>query len=171
MLVHFREAKDAFMQGHPQSPLPESERAHFTGLSYYPYNPDLHFVVQLDRAVSSDPITMQTSTGEERELHRAGKARFEVGGQPAELTVYRSGDEDDLFLPLRDATSGNETYGAGRYLDLEEEEDGTIDLDFNYLYNPSCAYNEAYSCPLPPMENWLRVPLQAGEKTYAHADH
>ena len=165
MFVHFQEAKDEFMRSHPQSPIPEEERDQFQGLSYYPYNPDLNLHLPLDRDVSQEPVTMETSTGDQTELHPAGKVRFEVEGEPAELTIYA--DEDgELFLPLRDATSGKETYGAGRYLDPEPGEDDTVNLDFNYLYNPYCAYNEAYSCPLPPMVNWLRVPLRAGEKIY-----
>jgi uncharacterized protein (DUF1684 family) len=85
------------------------------------------------------------------------------------LTLYR-GTDGDLFLPLRDATSGDETYGAGRYLEPLMLDDGRVLVDFNYLYNPYCAYNDAWSCPLPPRENWLTVPIRAGEKAFA-ADH
>lgn len=165
--VHFRESKDAFMRLHPQSPVPEAERSTFSGLSYYPYDPALHLSLPLERDVSAEPITMETSTGDQRTLHRVGKVRFEVEGQPAELTIF--GEEDELFVPMRDATSGKETYGAGRYLEPTLVDENTVDLDFNYLYNPFCAYNPGYSCPLPPAENWLRVPIRAGETTYVHA--
>ncbi len=72
----------------------------------------------------------------------------------------------ELFLPLRDATSGEETYGAGRYLEPQPAAEGWVLMDFNCLYSPYCAYNEAWSCPLPPRENWLSVPIRAGEKTF-----
>jgi uncharacterized protein (DUF1684 family) len=84
------------------------------------------------------------------------------------LTIF--GEDDELFLPMRDATSGQETYGAGRYLEPELIAQGTVDVDFNYLYNPFCAYNPGYSCPLPPTENWLKVPIRAGEKNYSQEE-
>jgi uncharacterized protein (DUF1684 family) len=164
-LEHYRMAVNQFFAGHPQSPLPHEQQHTFQGLSYYPFDPELHMHLPLDRDVSDEPITMETSTGDNRQFHRLGKVHFEVDGQPAELTIYA--DEDgSLFLPLRDATSGAETYGAGRYLEPELVDGDSVHLDFNYLYNPYCAYNEAYSCPLPPIENWLKVPIRAGEKTY-----
>ena len=161
----FRSAKDEFMGTDPQSPLPHEEQHHFTGLSYYPFNADLALELPLDRDVSSEPVMTQTSTGDEQEHRRMGKVRFEVEGEPAEVTIFGT-SPDDLFLPLRDATSGKETYGAGRYLEPEMLDDDTVLVDFNYLYNPFCAYNDQYSCPLPPMENWLKVPIHAGEKTF-----
>jgi uncharacterized protein (DUF1684 family) len=75
-----------------------------------------------------------------------------------------------LFLPFRDATSGTATYGAGRYLDLEPNEDGTLTIDFNLAYNPSCVYSDGWSCPIPPRENWLDIPIEAGEKMYVEPD-
>jgi uncharacterized protein (DUF1684 family) len=165
-LVHFRIAKDTWFARDPHSPLSHDEQHRFQGLAYYPFNPALHMHLPLDRDVSDEPIVMDTSTGDSREYRRAGKIHFEVNGQPAELTVYADPD-GDLFLPMRDATSGKETYGAGRYLEPEMAGEDEVQVDFNYLYNPYCAYNEAYSCPLPPLENWLRVPIEAGEKNYA----
>lgn len=164
-LAALREAKDEFMRNDPHSPLSEDQRQSFTGLSYYPFNPALHLQLPLDREVAADAISMQTSTGEQQEFRRAGKLHFEVDGQAAELTVFQD-LEGELFLPVRDATSGQETYGAGRYLEPEWIDEDTVDVDFNYLYNPYCAYNAAYSCPLPPIENWLRVPIAAGEKGF-----
>jgi uncharacterized protein (DUF1684 family) len=165
-LEHFRAAKDNWFARDPHSPLSHEEQHHFTGLSYYPFNPAFHMHLPLDRDVSDEPITMETSTGDQREYHRAGKIHFEVNGEPVALTIY-AGPDGELFLPMRDATSGKETYGAGRYLEPEMASDDAVHVDFNYLYNPYCAYNEAYSCPLPPLENWLRVPIEAGEKNYA----
>ena len=87
-------------------------------------------------------------------------------GEPAALAVYRSPHHDELFLPFRDATSGRETYGAGRYLEPAKLAGGRLLVDFNLAYNPYCAYSEEYSCPLPPFENHLKVAIRAGEKAY-----
>lgn len=162
-----RAAKDEYMREDPSSPLSAEARAHFHGLDYYPYDPELAFELPLDRDVSSEAVQMGTSTGDSREYPRVGKIRFEVRGTPAELTVY--GQSDDLFLPIRDATSGKATYGAGRYIEPTMIGDDTVFVDFNLLYNPYCAYNEQFSCPLPPVENWLHVPIEAGEKTFEHS--
>jgi uncharacterized protein (DUF1684 family) len=91
-----------------------------------------------------------------------------VDGQEAALTIYRD-DEGEYFLPFADALAGHETYGAGRYLEPLDLEDGKVRVDFNYAYNPYCAYNEGWSCPLTPRENRLKVPIRAGEKVY-HVD-
>jgi hypothetical protein len=96
---------------------------------------------------------------------------FDVDGRTATLTLFGSHDSDDLFLPFRDATSGQETYGAGRYIDVGAARDGRVTVDFNLAYNPYCAYNPSYSCPLPPRENWLDVPIRAGEQDYASESH
>ena len=109
---------------------------------------------------------MQTSTGDVASYRRLGTVSFEVDGEAAQLTVYKDAEGDDLFLPFADATSGSETYGAGRYLDVQPLRDGRFLLDFNYAYNPYCAYNERWSCPLTPFENRVRVPIRTGEKSF-----
>jgi uncharacterized protein (DUF1684 family) len=114
---------------------------------------------------------METNTGDRRHYRRWGRLSFEVDGRPAALTIYSDPYDEDYFLPFRDATNGDETYGAGRYLDnhrpgVERTGENTFIIDFNYAYNPYCAYSERYSCPLPPRENWLDVPIRAGEKKY-----
>jgi uncharacterized protein (DUF1684 family) len=161
----YRTEKDEWLRQDPHSPLPEDARTTFTGLSYYPFDERYFLILPLDEEVSEEPVRVETSTGESHEYTRAGKVHFEVDGQEAELTVFE-GSEGELFLPMRDATSGKETYGAGRYLEPEPLEDGSVLVDFNQLYNPTCAYDARYSCPLPPPENWLRVPIRAGEKTF-----
>jgi uncharacterized protein len=114
-----------------------------------------------------ETIDLQTTTGGVQVYRRAGIARFEVDGEPAAVTLYASEDMDELFLPFRDATSGRETYGAGRYLEVEPPgADGRVLVDFNAAYTPYCAYNPDWSCPIPPGENWLSVPIRAGEKTF-----
>jgi hypothetical protein len=86
------------------------------------------------------------------------------------VTLYASDETHDLFLPFRDATSGRETYGAGRYLEVEPPgPDGGVEIDLNYAYNPYCAYNPEWSCPIPPGENWLTVPIRAGERSFPGA--
>jgi hypothetical protein len=106
-----------------------------------------------------------------RDALRYGYFEFEAGGQRCRVQVYRTIENiqaggRELFIPFRDATSGQETYGAGRYLDLQENTTGLYELDFNNAYNPYCAYTETYSCPVPPAENTLPIPIPAGEKIY-----
>lgn len=146
------------------SPLTPGDRAAFGGLKYFADNLALVFDVPLDADVPHDPIPMETSTGGKRMYKRAGRIQFEVGGANANLNVYQ--DDHGFFLPFRDATSGQETYPAGRYLEPDLNSDGRLHVDFNYAYNPYCAYSPHYSCPLPPVENWLKVPIRAGEKIF-----
>jgi uncharacterized protein (DUF1684 family) len=127
-------------------------------------------VSELEPPTESGDVTMETSTGESQVYDRAGVVRFKVDGDPAQVTLFRPKGDDSLFLPFRDALSGKETYGAGRYLDLAPPHEGHVVVDFNYAYNPSCAYNPKYSCPLPPVENWLQVPIRAGERKFSEAE-
>ena len=170
----FRLDKDEFFKTDPRSPLPESERAAFTGLPYYPVDESLAFEDRvLEPYTGDEPSTFQipTSDGKLRPAHRAGVLRFELDGVPHQLTAYTfdGGDGESLFVPFLDQTSGTETYGAGRYLDLEPEADGTYALDFNLAYHPSCVYDAKFSCPLTPAENRLPVRIEAGERL--PADH
>ena len=165
----FRLDKDEFFKTDPRSPLPESERAAFTGLPYYPVDESLAFEDRvLEPYTGDEPSNFQipTSDGKLRPAHRAGVLRFELDGEPRQLTAYTfdGGDGQSLFVPFLDQTSGTETYGAGRYLDLEPEADGTYALDFNLAYHPSCVYDAKFSCPLTPSENRLSVRIEAGER-------
>lgn len=166
-----RREKDLAFKSGPESPIPEEDRARFEGLSYFPVNPGLRFQVKLHRYDRPERLRLATNTGEMRDALRYGYFEFEVDGQASRLQVYRmeSGGPTGapyLFIPFRDLTSGRETYGSGRYLDLKENTSGTYDLDFNRAYNPLCAYGKTYSCPLPPEENRLSVAIRAGEKTW-----
>lgn len=163
-LLQHREAKDEFFRDSHDSPLPHADRHDFAGLAYYEPNPDLVFTRPVEPGDGSK-VSVGTSDGQERTYRRVGTTSFEVGGQEVELTLYDTG-HPGYFIPFRDKTSGGETYGAGRYLDVEANDDGTVTIDFNLAYNPSCVYDDAYSCPLPPIENWLQVPIEAGEKMY-----
>jgi uncharacterized protein (DUF1684 family) len=171
-LLDFRNEVDDFMQFHPQSPLDDEQREAFQGLNYYGINEDLILEVVVERFPEEEPLVeISTNTGDLRAYRRWGRFTFEVGGQEAALTVYADPYADELFMPFRDATSGPESYGAGRYMDthrpgLRLMPGGTLEVDFNYAYNPYCAYSEHYSCPLPPTENWLTVPIRAGEKKF-----
>jgi uncharacterized protein (DUF1684 family) len=126
--------------------------------------------LETDGVDVDEPIVMQTSTGDQQTYRRAGVVRFDVDGRPTQVTLYSSPDMHELFLPFRDATSGKDTYGAGRYLEVERPAgESRVVIDFNVAYNPYCAYNPNWSCPIPPGENWLAVPIRAGERTFHSA--
>jgi uncharacterized protein (DUF1684 family) len=161
-----RARKDEFFRLAPDSPIPDEEREGFDGLAYYPV--DLAYRVEglkLRPYEGDEPeaFEMPTSNDDLREARRAGTVRFELNGRELALAAYDLGD-GGLFVPFLDATSGAETYGAGRYLDLEPDPDGTFTLDFNVAYHPYCAYAPRYSCPLTPAENRLPVRIEAGER-------
>ena len=159
-----RTQKDRYLRTDAYSPI--EDRMNFEGLDYYPPNLDYRYTLSLNPVEKEEEITFQTSTGDEQIYFKVGTIDFEVDGEPAQLAVYKSADYDDLFLPFRDATSGSETYGAGRYLEPQELGSGDLLVDFNLAYNPFCAYSESYSCPMPPFENHLKVAIRAGEKAY-----
>jgi uncharacterized protein (DUF1684 family) len=164
-LESFRAAKDKFYARGPRAPVTAAQQRGFKGLSYFPENRALVINATINRKVELGIVRMETTKGEQQEYRRYGVVHFEVDGEPAQVTLYASGHSQRLFLPFRDATSGKETYGAGRYLDLDADGEEVL-VDFNYAYNPNCAYNADWSCPLPPAENWLEVPIRAGEMTF-----
>lgn len=164
-----RRKKDEFFGEHPRSPVPQSERADFSGLNYY--DPDPAYRVEAPLREHDDPeeIAVETTQDGVRTYRNVGEFRVTLDGEDVTVQAYRApGDEGRLWVPFRDGTSGDETYPAGRYLDLEDPDDRTDDgdwvVDFNEAYNPFCAYSEAYECPLVPTENWLDVSVRAGEK-------
>lgn len=161
-LDQFRAAKDAAFARDPNSPLTREQKRAFRGLSYFPENPALSFEAAVEPFDNPQTVTMQTSTGDEQVYQRYGRFRFTVDGQEQQLTIYAN--EHGFFLPFVDALAGKETYPAGRYLEPEPAGGGLFHIDFNLAYNPYCAYNENWSCPLTPFENRLKVPIRAGEK-------
>jgi len=166
-----RQTKDSFFAQQWQSPIPPQDRSRFKGLEYYPPDPDYRFELELHEHPEKQSVRMAYTKGNEQDFLRWGEFRFKISGREQALQAYKSsGEEEMLFVPFKDATSGKETYGAGRYLDLEPKRDriaeGEWILDFNQAYNPWCAYSEAYTCPFVPAENWLEVPILAGEKSY-----
>ena len=164
-LEKYRRQKDKFFKSDPDSPLSKAQKQAFKGLKYYPENPALRFDAQVEPFAEHMHVHMQTSTGDVQEYVKYGTFQFEVDGQPAVLTVYTA-EDGGAFLPFADATSGTETYGAGRYLDLEHHGGDRYHVDFNLAYNPWCAYSPEYSCPIPPKDNRLQVPIRAGEKDF-----
>jgi uncharacterized protein (DUF1684 family) len=178
-VVEFRRRRDELMRDHPQSPLPAADRNAFTGLSYFPPNPAYRVKGRLEAPDSDEEVLIETG-GPDGDIRyrRAGILRFDLMGSPRRLTVFSLiGYAGGLFLPFRDTTSGHQTYGGGRYLfDTIKNTDGLclevepgsieIAIDFNYAYNPSCAYDPHWACPLAPRENWLEVLVEAGEMTY-----
>ncbi|KPK75115.1 MAG: hypothetical protein AMJ89_04815 [candidate division Zixibacteria bacterium SM23_73] len=168
-----RQGKDRFFGQHWQSPIPSEERASFERLTYYPPDPDYRFELKLHEHGHKQIMKIEDTVGNIRSLIRWGEFRFKITGTECVLQAYKSDSrEERLFVPLRDATSGKETYNAGRYLDLDPENhltpEGKWIVDFNEVYNPFCAYSQAYACPFVPPENWLKVPVHAGEKDYVH---
>ena len=166
-----RRQKDMFFAEHFQSPIPVEDRRQFKGLNYFPPDPDYYFELELHEHHQKQVLKIEDTKGNIRNFIRWGEFHFKVGNEECKLQAYKSeAREERLFIPFRDATSGKQTYGAGRYLDLSPEDhltsEGKWILDFNRAYNPWCAYNENYACPFVPPENWLRVEILAGEKKY-----
>lgn len=164
-LLEFRSRKDAFFAS-SQSPLPDSIKQGFAGLAYFEFKLELVFRLSLIPFQDFQHVMMDTSNGVRKSYVRAGTLEFALLGQTLNLTAYSNPESEnpELFIPFRDATSGKQTYASGRYLDPELSADGTVLLDFNLAYHPYCAYSDGWSCPIPPLENWLKVPILAGEK-------
>ena len=165
-----RRHKDEFFAEHPQSPIPAAERADFDGLRYFDPDPDYRVEAELREHGDPEEIVLETTQDGERRYRNVGEFRVRLADGGVTLQAYRApGHEDRLWVPLRDETNGDETYPAGRYLDLEDPDDRTKDgrwvLDFNEAYSPFCTYSGAYECPLVPMENRLDVAVRAGERT------
>ena len=152
-----------------QTPLAPGARAAFNGLRWFPVDPAYRVpAVKLRRHEAPRPGRL-AATGEDAvELLEVGALDFDLLGKPCRLLAYApapgESDEPYLLLPFQDATSGRETYGAGRYLDLEPRDDDAYELDFNRAYHPYCAHDAAWACVLPPPDNRLTVRVEAGER-------
>ncbi|PSQ18940.1 hypothetical protein BRD04_10700 [Halobacteriales archaeon QS_9_67_17] len=169
-LESHRERKDDFFAGDRQSPIPREDQDAFDGLSYFDPNPAYRVTAEVEPVESAETVTMETTVETEQEFEQVARLHFEMDGEASTLVGYTSagGDGASLFVPFRDKTTGQTTYGAGRYMEFEVEGDvtdaKTVTLDFNLAYHPFCAYNDAFACPLPPEENWLGVAVEAGER-------
>ncbi|MEO5918094.1 MAG: DUF1684 domain-containing protein [Candidatus Limnocylindrales bacterium] len=167
-ITNQRAAKDEFFRTSHHSPIPDADRPSFTGLAYYAVDPTLRFEgLHLQPYAGAAPaeFLISTSDNQSRSAKRLGHLTFQVNGEDRSLVAYALGATDgSLFVPFLDATSGTETYGAGRYLDLHPEPDATYVLDFNEAYQPYCTYSPYFSCPLTPAENRLPDRIEAGER-------
>ncbi len=168
--LHWRAVRDDLFGSHPQSPLPEAARIGFAGVPYFPYDPELRVLAEVE-AAEPEPLQIAGSAGSLVSFTRFGRAHFALAGEQLALELYwLDGYGGGIFVPFRDSTGGTETYGAGRYLldsvkgaDLGME-DGRLVLDFNFAYNPSCSYDDRWACPLCPPPNRLPVPIRGGER-------
>ena len=167
-LLRSRGEKEYYFHGAHDSPLMRAGTSESGPLNYFDPDPTYRFEVKLQRYQETEGIIMATSKGTRKLFNKVGHFGFRVGNQDVRIQAYQSAERDDpsLFIPFRDTTSGKETYGAARYIDLEVQHNDEYALDFNYAYNPYCAYSDDYTCPLPPAENWLTVRISAGEKKY-----
>jgi uncharacterized protein len=166
-----RKHKDFFFASHPQSPLASTHRIQFKGLAYWPPDLNYRFILELIENDVKETLQVNDTAGQTRKFLCWGTFHFQVDGLQCLLEAYKSGPEENrLFIPFRDETSGKQSYGAGRYLDLDQEQhvldNGKWILDFNEAYNPWCAYSDAYACPFVPAQNWLKAPICAGEQKY-----
>ena len=161
-----REKTVAFMRTSADSPFADTT---FTALNYFPPNPAYKVSAHLHRIENGEPLKIATTGGGQETYTRYAYAEFTLKGEDFRLLILRAtSGEQELFIPFADETSGESTYGGGRYLNLEASSAGqqNITIDFNLAYNPYCAYNPKYVCPIPPRENFLNIPIEAGEKTY-----
>jgi uncharacterized protein (DUF1684 family) len=160
-----RRKREEYFADHPHSPVPSDQ---FAGLEYYPVDRSYRFELALQEHDEKETLTVETSTGGRQEYLRWGEFQFEVGGETRTLQAYRAdADESRLWVPFRDETNGGATDDAGRYLDLEAADratGGAWVLDFNRAYGPFCAFTDVDESPLVPVENWLDVRVEAGEK-------
>lgn len=169
-IEYSRKEKDRILKFSPDSPIPKIERESFPGLKYFPVDMKYRLDAKLEKYSTGEKIKMLTSTGSQDEYVRYGAVKFTIDSTEHSLDAFKSVSSDvdpkRLFIPFRDVTSGKETYGAGRYLEMEEDGKGVYTIDFNLAYSPYCAYNTDYSCPLPPAQNTLKIAINAGEKKY-----
>ncbi len=170
-ILRYRAQKDSAFKFADWSPLLPEDKAHFRGLKYFPVDPAFRFEGPI---VQYHPMELDTIVGTGGDLRPAlkfGYFEFQYQGKSYRLQIYKiltknAPDSGHLFLGFTDATSGKETYGGGRYVDLIKIGNNDYIVDFNFAYNPYCAYNPRYSCAIPPAENRLPFPVTAGEKIF-----
>lgn len=157
------------MASHVESPFVAERIPGFTGLQYFPIDERFRVSARLVRHPVPEEAYLRTNRDGQASMRYVGDMEFRVGGRPLKLRVYHAGEGvgTSVFIPFRDATSGSESYGPGRYLVLDLNEEDAYELDFNRAFNPYCAYTEAFECGFPPSENDLAVAIRAGEKVWA----
>jgi len=169
----FRRTRDTLLKQHPQSPLNKGQRESFKNLEYFPYSSNLRLVGMVRPVPEPKTYSIELPAEGVLRFSQIATIHFDLAGKSSQLILYWiEGYGGGLFLPFRDATNGADTFGGGRYLydsikgaDLGAGSE-TILLEFNFAYNPSCAYNDRWVCPLAPPDNWLPKPINAGERTF-----
>ncbi len=172
-ILKYQEDQNEKFRDPENSPLMAADRLNFKGLEFFEPDTNLRIEARLTRTPDALPFLMPTTTSRKARERVYGIARFTIGERDFELEVYQSldvitreGYEDYLFLPFTDKTNGEETYSGGRYIDLRIPEGELLLIDFNRSYNPYCAYNKKYSCPIVPEVNHLDIPVLAGVKVF-----
>lgn len=163
-----RKDKNGYMLS-SNSPLTEEDKQNFTGLNYYPIDEEFKVTARIEKTNNKQPIFIESTTGEQLKYIPFATANFELKGQQHNVMLYQDWEEKDpnkLSLMFADETSAVETYGGGRYLDVMYRNTNSVIIDFNNAYNPFCHFNAEYSCPIPPRQNVLNIPIEAGEKIY-----
>ena len=162
-IQNLRSDKDSYFKKDTASPI--KDKLNFKGLKYFEVNIDFKITGKIDKVTSGQTINVMMSGGEVEEYEAYGNVKFEIEGVKCTLKIFKT-PEGNLFLPFKDLTSNKETYGAGRYLDfgVNDVKDNQISIDFNKAYHPYCAYNQTFTCPVPPAENTLNVVMKAGER-------
>ena len=176
IVMKWRKGRDQFFKTHQRSPLTPAGKRGFKGLKYFPFNPRYYFEGPIQREILhvNDPkyyATFLTNKGTNKRYIRYGKFHFNLEGKDDVLEVYKSILSDILFIPFKDLTNGKETFEGGRYIDGEILPGYRMVLDFNMAYSPSCAYNEKFTCAIPPKENVLNIGINAGERHLIEAKH
>jgi uncharacterized protein (DUF1684 family) len=161
-----RSAKDSLLRYGTDSPLPATQRADFAGLYYFPVDLRFRLAGELHIYGRRQQIQVSATDGTSMAMERFGRFVTQLEGKPFWLEVHRSLENNELSIMFKDATNGQSTYSGGRYAALSRLDNLTYILDFNTAYNPYCAYDSAYVCPLPPAQNYLTFEILAGEQTY-----
>lgn len=171
--TEFQREMNAQFKDATESPLTEKDRKHFTGLDFFKFDSTYVVTAQFKRTPNEKPFKMKTTTNRKPMYVKYGELYFTLKGKDLKLNIYQNiglieekGYEDYLFLPFLDETNGEESYGGGRYVNARIPKGDTMIIDFNEAYNPYCAYNSKYSCPVVPRENYLRVRIEAGVKAF-----
>ena len=164
-VLKIRRDKDSALQDDEESPI--KDKATFKGLKYYPFNKDYVVDFVLEKAEKAKTVELKMTDGTTEKLILFGKIKGEIGGFTVSLVLYQH-EDGNFFLPFKDKTAPTETYGGGRFLDLplKNVKNNRLRVDFNLAYNPYCAYNEEFACPIPPAENTLPIRIEAGEKRF-----
>jgi len=167
-ITEYRAEKDEFLADHTQSPIPPGEREGFDGLDYYAPDPTYRIVARIQVPSEREEVELATTTGPDRTYERAATVGFTLADEHHVLEAYAAPAQEGLFVPFTDPTNGEATYERGRYLELDVESFETGDdvvVDFNTAYSPFCAYDDGFACVIPPKENHVSVPVEAGERT------